>query len=118
MNRTDAFRVLASADRQLVLHELVRRPEPIAVGALSRRVAARRHRVRPERVSDAQAERAQIRLVHRHFPRLEERDLIAVDWDDREVSLTDDENVAALLEAAGELEQWPPNDLLDTVSSA
>ena len=117
MKRTDAFRVLASADRQLVLHELVRGPDPVTVDTLSQRVAARRHRVPPGTVSDAQAERAQIRLVHQHFPQLEERDLIAVDWKEREVSLTDSENVDALLDAAGELEQWPPNDLLDTVSS-
>ena len=117
MKRTDAFRVLASADRQLVLDELCRRSEPVTVGTLSRRVAARRHRLPPDTVSDAQADRAQIRLVHRHFPRLEDRGVIAVDWSEREVSLADGETVDTLLEAAAELEQWPPTDLDTTVSS-
>lgn len=112
MDQTDAFRILASADRQLILHELVAGTESVSVITLSQRVAARRHKIPPETVSDTQAERAQVRLVHLHFPRLEEREVITVDWDDREVALTDSENVDALLTAATELDQWPPDDLM------
>ncbi|WP_440771519.1 DUF7344 domain-containing protein [Natronorubrum sp. DTA28] len=111
MDQRDAFRVLASADRQFVLHELVDRDDSVSVDALSQAVAARRHRVSPEAVSDAQADRAQVRLVHLHFPQLMDRNIITVDWADDEVSLADTEHVDVLLEAAEELEPWPPNDM-------
>lgn len=112
MDRTDAFRVLASADRQLVLHELIDRDESMSVGTLSQHVAARRHRISTETVCDAQADRAQIRLVHLHFPQLMEQNVITVDWENDEVSLTDTDDVDVLLEAAEELDRWPPTDLV------
>ena len=111
MDQRDAFRVLASADRQLVLYELVDQNEPVSIGSLSQTIAARRHRVSTETVSDAQTDRAQVRLVHLHFPQLMERDIITVDWSDDKVSLADTEHVYVLLEAAEELEPWPPNDM-------
>ncbi len=111
MNRTDAFRVLASADRQLILHELVTADGPLAVETLSRHVAMRRHRLPPETVSDEQIERAQVRLVHQHFPILLERELVTVDWDRNEVALADTPALETLLDAATELDQWPPDDM-------
>ncbi|WP_338067833.1 DUF7344 domain-containing protein [Natronorubrum halophilum] len=114
LEQTDAFRVLASADRQLVLHELLAlgRDESMSVTTLSERVASRRNGISPEKISVGKTDRAQVRLVHLHFPQLLSRDIISVDWDDNEVSLTDDENVETLLEAAEELERWPPEDRL------
>ncbi|WP_436347984.1 DUF7344 domain-containing protein [Natronorubrum sp. FCH18a] len=111
MDQRDAFRVLASADRQLILHELVDHDGSISVDALSEQVAARRHRISTESVSDAQVDRAQVRLIHLHFPQLLERNIISVDWTDDEVSLADTEHVDVLLEAAEELDPWPPNDM-------
>ncbi|SDJ64230.1 DUF7344 domain-containing protein [Natronorubrum texcoconense] len=111
MDQRDAFRVLASADRQFVLHELVDRDGSVSVDELSQAVAARRHRVSTEAVSDAQADRAQVRLVHLHFPQLMDRNIITIDWADDEVSLADTEHVDVLLDAAEELEPWPPSDM-------
>ncbi|WIV66526.1 DUF7344 domain-containing protein [Natrialbaceae archaeon AArc-T1-2] len=112
MKKTEAFRVLASADRQLVLHELVERDDGVSVDELSRHVAARRHKITPETVSSSAVERARVRLVHTHLPQLVATDTVDVDWDERRVSLTDDEATAELFEAATELDSWPPDDLL------
>ena len=113
MNQTEAFHVLASADRQLVLHELLARDDPVDVDELSRAVAARRHRLPPEKVTGGMIERAQVRLVHGHLPRLAEADAVDVDWSDRTVALTDGESAEQLFDAATELESWPPDDLLE-----
>ena len=113
MEQTEAFRVLASADRQLVLHELLERDGAASVAEISRQVAARRHRISSGKIDDGLIERAHVRLVHSHFPHLMEQDLIAVDWEDGEIALTDEESVDQLLEAAEELDSWPPTDLLD-----
>lgn len=113
MEQREAFRVLASADRQLVLHELVEQNGVSTVDDLSRQVAARRHRIPPEKIDDKKIERAQIRLIHTHFPQLQERDIITVEWSDREVALTDEQYLNPLFEAAAELDSWPPNDLLE-----
>lgn len=112
VDRTEAFRVLASADRQLVLHELTEGNETTIEG-ISRQVAARRHRIDPERITDGKVERAHIRLVHTHFPRLREVGLVDIDWDDGEVAFTDEECVDQLFDAAAELESWPPDELLE-----
>ncbi|QSW99241.1 DUF7344 domain-containing protein [Haloterrigena alkaliphila] len=112
MEPTDAFRVLASIDRQLVLHELVTDSEPVSIEQLSQRVASRRHGLPLERMTDEQLERAQVRLVHQHFPLLCDRNLLVVDWETREVALTGSPDVDSLFEAAEELEQWPPDDLI------
>ena len=117
MNRTDAFRVLASVDRQLVLHELERRTDSVSVDTLSRQVAAHRHRIPLESVTETQADRAHVRLVHLHFPYLLEKEIIAVDSENGDIWLTDDENVDVLFAAARELDQWPPEDLLADRSS-
>lgn len=116
MEQTEAFRVLASADRQLVLHELLERDGTVAIDDISRQVAARRHRLSSGKIDDGMVERAHVRLVHAHFPHLQARDLIDIDWDDEAVSLTDEECVDQLLEAAEELDSWPPTDLLERPS--
>lgn len=113
MDQTEAFRVLASADRQLLLHELVENEGEIAIAAAARQVAARRHRISPETISDDRVERAHIRLVHTHIPYLIDSDLVTVDWDEREMALAGGENIAELFEAADELAGWPPDDLLE-----
>lgn len=113
MDRLEAFRVLASADRQLLLHELVERDEPVSIGELSRQVAARRHLLSADRICDSTAERARVRLVHGPLPQLEEKGIVDVDWEDDEVSLTSNHEVDQLFAAAEELEQWPPHDLLE-----
>ena len=113
MNQTEAFHVLASADRQLVLHELLERDGAASVDELSRHVAARRHKIAPDAISEAKVERATVRLVHAHLPQLEEANVVAVDWSEGAVSLTDEAAVDRLFAAAEELDSWPPNDLLD-----
>lgn len=115
MEQTDAVRLLASADRQLVLHELVDRDGTASIGTLSRRVAMRRHQVSHGRLSERQIHRAEIRLLHIHVPFLNERDVVAVDWDREDVSLGDRGAVETVLEAPAELDQWPPDDLQSTV---
>ena len=116
MNQMEAFRILASADRQLVLHELLERDEEACIEQISQQVAARRHRISPEKISDIKVEHAHVRLVHAHLPKLQERNIINIDWDDEEISLVDGEDIDRLLDAAEELESWPPNDLLDRPS--
>lgn len=113
MNQMDAFRILASADRQLVLHELVERDSDTTIAALSQQVAARRHGIPTDRISETKVERAHVRLVHSHLPTLQEHGIIDVNWDGNEVSLEDGAEVDQLFEAAEEMESWPPNDLLE-----
>ncbi|GAB3674375.1 hypothetical protein GCM10028856_30010 [Halopiger thermotolerans] len=109
----EAFRILASADRQLVLHELVDGDDPRRIAEISRQVAARRHRTPPERIDETKVERARVRLVHNHLPRLREHGVINVDRDENEISLSDRDATAQLFDAAAELNSWPPNDLLE-----
>lgn len=116
MKQTEAFRVLASADRQLVLHELLEHDGAADIDEISQQVAARRHRLSSGKIDDGMIERAHVRLVHAHFPHLQARNLIDIDWDDEAVVLTDDECVDQLLKAAEELESWPPTDLLERPS--
>lgn len=113
MKQTEAFRLLASADRQLVLHELCKKDGNATVKDLSEQIAVRRHRIDPERITDEKIERAHVRLVHTHFPQLREVGLVDIDWDDGEVAFTDEECVDQLFDAAAELESWPPNELLE-----
>lgn len=112
MNQREAFHVLASADRQLVLHELLEQDGEASVEELARQVAARRHRIPPATIADRKIERAQVRLVHNHFPRLADRDVVDIDWNERTVTLTEGESVDSLFDAAEEIGNWPPDDLL------
>lgn len=107
MNRSEAFGVLASADRQYLLDELLERNGEDTVAGLSRRVAARRHRTTREDVPATAVERARVRLVHIHVPRLLERDVIDVDWEE-DVVVLDEAAADMLLDAAEELDGWPP----------
>ncbi|RKD94920.1 DUF7344 domain-containing protein [Halopiger aswanensis] len=113
MDRMEAFRILASADRQLVLHELVEAEDPTRIGAISRQVAARRHRTPPQQIDEDKVERARIRLIHSHLPRLQERGIIDVDRAENEISLAESDATAQLFDAADELDSWPPDDLLE-----
>ncbi|WP_449289216.1 DUF7344 domain-containing protein [Natrarchaeobius chitinivorans] len=109
----ESFRILASADRQLVLHELVERDESICIEELSRKVAARRHQISSQRINDTKVERAQIRLVHDSLPQLQEKGVTNLNWAENEVSLAREPKVEQLFDAAEELESWPPDDLLE-----
>ena len=113
MNQMEAFHILASADRQLVLHELLERNEKVCIKELSKQVAARRHRISPEKISDTEIEHAHVRLVHAHLPMLQDINIIEANWRTEEISLGHEAAVTELLDAAEELESWPPNDLLD-----
>lgn len=112
MKRTEAFRLLASADRQIVLHELSGGTGEAHITEISRRVAARRHRIDPDKIGGTKVERARVRLVHDHLPRLQKRGILTVDWDENELSLAAGEEVEQLFHAAAEVDSWPPDDLL------
>lgn len=113
INQMEAFDILASADRQLVLHELLEGDGNARIEELSRRVAARRHRLSPEHLGETKVEHAYVRLVHTHFPKLRTKNVIDIDWEAGEVSLTDGADVSHLLDAAEEIDGWPPDDLLE-----
>lgn len=51
MKQAEAFHVLASADRQLILHELVEREGEASIDEISRQVAVRRHRILLKRLA-------------------------------------------------------------------
>ncbi|RQG97745.1 hypothetical protein EA473_00570 [Natrarchaeobius chitinivorans] len=111
MEKIEAFHVLASADRQLVLDELAKRDGEASIDELSRQVAGRRHRISPEAISTTKTERARVRLIHTHLPRLAETNVVDLNWEEKTVSLRDIEETDRLFEAADELENWPPDDL-------
>lgn len=110
MNQTEAMRILASADRQILLHELLLADGEASVEELSRQVAVRRHRTSLDHLDDEHVDRARVRLVHAHLPHLAERTV--VDWSDGEVAFRDADRVDDLLDVAEELDQWPPDELL------
>ncbi|MGQ3411963.1 DUF7344 domain-containing protein [Natrinema sp. LN54] len=112
MEPSDAYRVIASVDRQYLLHELVEHGGESSVRDLARRVAIRRHRTDSANISETEIDRARLRLVHIHLPQLLERDVIDVDWNDGAVALAEDDRVDPLLEAAEEVAQWPPEPQL------
>ncbi|ADB63343.1 hypothetical protein Htur_4539 (plasmid) [Haloterrigena turkmenica DSM 5511] len=114
MKKTKAFHLLASADRQLILHELVNREGEASVDELSQQVAARRHRISPETISSNKIERAKVRLVHTHLRQLVGMNIINVDWNEKTVAFSNDEETDRLFEAAEELESWPPDDFLES----
>ena len=118
MDQREAFRVLASADRQLVLHELVERGGEATVETLSRQVAARRHRIPSTTVDADKVARARIRLVHIHVPILQETDVATVDYDEEAVILTENASLDRLFDAADQLDSWPPDDLLKQPSES
>ncbi|WP_226040694.1 hypothetical protein [Natrinema sp. DC36] len=108
MESTEAFRLLASADRQYLLYELHDGTGESTVEELSRRIAIRRHRTTSEKISIPEIDRARVRMVHIHLPSLIEQGVVDVDWSDGTVTLTDDPSVDVLFEAAEELDEWPP----------
>lgn len=110
MKEVEAFRVLASADRQLLLQELLERNGEAPLRELSKKIAVRRHRISPDSIDDSKVKRAQIRLVHEHLPLLEDYNII--DFRDEKVALTNEECINQLFGSAEELGSWPPDDLL------
>lgn len=112
MNQMEAFRILASADRQILLHELLEGDQEASIADISHQVAARRHRTTLEKIDARKVERAHIRLVHDHLPKLQEKGILEIDWDENEIALANGENLDRLFDAAAEVENWPPVDLL------
>ncbi|NKE34934.1 hypothetical protein GWG54_03705 [Natronococcus sp. JC468] len=115
MDRTEALEVLASADRQLVLHELLRLDGAIGLEELSRSVAARRHQLEPAELDERAVERARFRLTRIHLPKLAERQVIGSDWSET-VSLADGTNADRVFGVAEELDCFPPDDSLERPS--
>jgi hypothetical protein len=111
MDRTEALAVLASADRQLVLHELVERDRTVTLEGLSRSVAARRHQIPAADLDDRKIDRARYRLRHTHLPKLAEEEIIDPNWEDS-VSLADGERADRVFGLSEELECWPPDGSL------
>lgn len=70
MKETEVIKALASADCQVLLNELIHTDGRATEEDLARRVAAERHQIPPETISEEQAERAHVRLVHFHLPLL------------------------------------------------
>lgn len=118
MNQMEAFRILASADRQIVLHELLETDGEASVEELSQRVAARRHKIASDRIGERKVKRARTRLVHSHLPKLQETGVITVDWAENEMALRDGVELDRLFDAAAEVESWPPDDLLEQPAGA
>jgi|GEM_PF-1761478 len=110
MEGTEVFRALGSADRQILLYELVTTDGPVIEAALARTVAARRHQIPREAVREPTAHRARIRLVHIHLPMLVDMDVVTRGED--EVALTGDACRERLIEAADVIGAWPPDDTL------
>lgn len=110
MKETEAFRVLCSADRQILLHELAQVDEAMDEEELARKISACRHGLPRESIGEEMMGRAHARLYHIHFPLLRELDII--EQEGGEVALTDGERKDQLLDVASELEGWPPDDLL------
>ena len=90
MDETEAYRMLASADRQLLLHKLVHDDREVTEEDLSRHVAAGRHQIPFQSVSEEELDRAHLRLVHNHFPMLYDLDII--EQSDGMVALADDQH--------------------------
>ncbi len=117
MKQTEAFRVLASADRQLILHELCKNDGKATVDELAEQVAVRRHRISPDEITDDRIARAHVRLHHTQLPQLVENGVISHDPNEETVVLHDNESVEQLFAAAEEIEGWPPDDFLERSSS-
>ncbi|WP_455429880.1 DUF7344 domain-containing protein [Natronococcus zhouii] len=113
MDQTEAAHALASADRQILLHELVERNGEGTITELSREVAARRHKIPLEKVNNEKSKRAQVRLIHTHLPQLVEKNILTINRKDRTVAFGKQKEIDQLFEVATELESWPPTDLLD-----
>lgn len=111
MKETKVFRALSSADRQILLYELVNADEPVRERELSREVAARRHQVPPGQLDDVKIKRAQIRLVHLHLPMLSE--LNVIERDDDLVAPINGAWEDELHDAAEVLDVWPPDNFLE-----
>ncbi len=109
MDQLEAFRILASEDRQIVLRELFDQEGEASIDDISRQVASERNQTSPDNISDETFERAKIRLVHSHLPRMAEENVI--EKSDNMATLRSRECVIKVLEAAEELETQISGDL-------
>lgn len=114
MDETEVFKILASADRQILLQVLASADETATEKELSRIVAAQRHDISPEAVSEEEIKRARIRLVHKHLPKLLEQNVI--EQDGNKVALTDGGR-DQWIEAAKTLGGWPPDERVQSSTS-
>ena len=103
--------MLASADRRLVVHEVIERDQTVTLEGLSRSVAARRHQIPAEDLDDRKIGRARYRLRHTHLPKLAGEGIIDSNWEEA-VSLANGERVDRVFGFTEELDCWPPDGSL------
>ncbi|NKE36532.1 hypothetical protein GWG54_12010 [Natronococcus sp. JC468] len=85
METHEVFALLADTDRQHVLTELLENDGRATVGTLADQLAARRR----NRAAEFDRERAELRLVHDHLPRLADHGVIEYDRERGVVVLED-----------------------------
>ena len=89
METHEVFALLADTDRQSVLMDLLETDGRSTVGALADQLAARRR----NQADELERDRAELRLVHNHLPRLADHGVIEYD---RERGIVVLEDAAAL----------------------
>jgi hypothetical protein len=85
METHDVFALLADTDRQYVLMELLETDGRVTVGILADQLAARRR----NHADELERDRAELRLVHDHLPRLADHGVIEYDRERGIVVLAD-----------------------------
>lgn len=101
MNLQEACNILADADRQHIIYELVENDGLSTISDLSQQIASCSE---TSEENDTALKRAKISLVHNHLPRLEDHGVIEYDARNGDVVLTNADRVEALLNATEELE--------------
>jgi hypothetical protein len=99
MNQPEAFEILAAADRQHILYELVENDGFSTISDLSQRIA-----FHSDNEHETAFKHAKISLVHNHLPRLEDYGVLEYDTRSGDVVLTDAGSVEPLLNTAEEVE--------------
>ena len=90
METHEVFALLADTDRQYVLMELLETDGRATVGTLADQLAARRRNHADENHADElERDRAKLRLVHNHLPRLADHGVIEYDRERGIVALED-----------------------------
>ncbi|ELY54910.1 hypothetical protein C491_17474 [Natronococcus amylolyticus DSM 10524] len=100
MNQHEAFEILADADRQHILYELVENDGVSTVSDLSQRIASC-----SDTAHETAFKHAKVSLVHNHLPRLEHYGVLEYDTRSGDVVLTDTGSVEPILNAAEEVER-------------
>jgi hypothetical protein len=101
MNRQEAYKILADADRRHIIHKLIKNDGLSTISDLSQQLASCSDT--PEE-SDTALERAEISLVHNHLPRLEDHGVLEYDTRSGDVVLTDAETLEHILNTVEGLE--------------